>query len=280
MICTLVLLTPRQGLAHGAYHDVVRELTPQIEGDPGNTGLRIRLLAAHVGHDEWQLALEEVERIRKLAPGKHELGYFEGRSLAVAQRWDEAEEPLTAFLEKHPNHLEALAWRARVRQSTGDQAGANADYAKACATSRDPELLREFALTLVAQGRAHEAVAMLRGGLKRMPEDPALLDCLVDCSIKAGDADTVLATIATLQRTWPRPEPWMKRRAVYLAEIGRGEQSRAAWSELRDHIMALPNLERAQPFLAELLDEARVALGETTVAPVIAPPAPAAVESP
>lgn len=272
--CLLLLVVSRESChAHGAYHDIVRDLTPKIAREPDNVELRVRLLAAHVDHDEWKLALEEIGRIEKLAPGKRDLGYFKGRSLAVAGRWNEAVEPLTAFLDQHPAHEPSLAWRARSRNQTGDVEGANADFAKACATTKEPGLIAEYARSLVAQDKAAQAVDVLQAGLKRMPEDPALLECLVDCASKATDHSTALEAIAMLQRIWPRPEIWMRRKAVYLSGIGRDADAIAAWKGLRDHIMKLPNIERAQPFLAEMLGEARMALGEKAVPQVVAPPA-------
>lgn len=258
---------------HGAYHDTVGELSPRIARDPENVELRVRLVAAHVGHDEWRLALEEIERIEKLAPGKTGLGYFKGRSLCVAGRWNEALAPLTDFLNEHPGHEKALLWRARARNRTGNPDGANEDYAKACAATEEPELVTEYARALVAQDKAADAVVAIKAGLKRMPDDPALLECLVDCATKASDPDAALDAMATLQRIWPRPEIWMRRKAEYLSTIGRHDESKAAWRQLRDHIMKLPNIERARPFTAGLLDEARAALGETVVPQVIAPPA-------
>jgi tetratricopeptide (TPR) repeat protein len=246
--CLLLVVSKESCHAHGAYHDIVRDLTPKIARDPDNVELRVRLLAAHVDHDEWKLALEEIGRIEKLAPGKRDLGYFKGRSLAVAGRWNEAVEPLTAFLDQHPAHEPSLAWRARSRNQTGDVEGANADFAKACAKTKEPGLITEYARSLVAQD-------------------------LVDCASKATDHSTALEAIAMLQRIWPRPEIWMRRKAVYLSGIGRDADSIAAWKGLRDHIMKLPNIERAQPFLAEMLGEARMALGEKAVPQVVAPPA-------
>jgi tetratricopeptide (TPR) repeat protein len=260
--------------AHGAYHDVVRELTPKIAKDPNNEALRLRLAAAHVDHDEWELALAELDRIDKLALGKHELGYLRGRSLAVAKRWQEARKPLDEFIAKHPDAEGAHLWRGRVLLALKETDAALADFRKAASTTRDAEVVTEAARTFCEQNQAAEAVALLESGLKRMPEDPALLSCLVDSSIKAGNSELALSSIEILRRTWPRPEIWMRRKAAYLAEIGRAEDAKKAWQQISDHINALPNLERGQPFLMELNRETQSALGKEVVKPVVAPPHP------
>jgi predicted Zn-dependent protease len=258
---------------HGEYHDVVGKLEPKIKEEPSNTELRMRLLAAHVEHDESELALAEITRIEEISPGKHDLAYFRGRSLAVAGRWKEALPPLTDWLSRHPADEQALTWRARTLRETGDPTTSDADFQKACANTKNTELLTEFARSLSSRGKSGEAVTLLQDGLKRMPEDPALLDCLVQQAIAAKQPTVALEAMQRLRETWPRPEIWMKRRAEYLAQLGRNNEARAAWTELRDRILALPNLERAQPFLAEMLDASRKALGETVASPVIAPPA-------
>ena len=252
---------------------MLRELRPKIKQDPSNVELRFKLAEAHVDHDEWKSALAELDRIEKLAPGKHPLGYLRGRSLALAKRWAEAKQELDGFITAFPNHEEAHMWRARVRIELGDKEGASEDYRNACRTSRNPECITEFAGVLNGQDRAKESVSILQDALGRIPNDPALLECLVNSAIKAGDGALALSSMAALQKSWPRPEIWMRRKAAYLAESGRKAESEDAWRTLRDHILALPNLERSQPFLTEMLAEAQKALGENVPKPVIAPPA-------
>jgi tetratricopeptide (TPR) repeat protein len=127
---------------------VVRKLTPLIKAEPENTAFRYQLAAAHVEHDEWELALAECDRIEQIAPGRHQLGYFRGRSLVTAQRWREALVPLDEFIKFDPSHQEALVWRARVYLYLKDMAKAAADYRKALEQSRNPEFHTEFAKAL------------------------------------------------------------------------------------------------------------------------------------
>jgi hypothetical protein len=52
----------------------------------------------------------------------------------------------------------------------------------------------------------------------------------------------------------------MARRASILAQAGLLEDSRAAWTQLRDHLLALPNLERGSHSMSMLLEQAQQAL--------------------
>jgi len=275
LVAAWLILGAAKAPAHGDYHDVVRNLTPRIQAEPENTKLRYQLVAAHVEHDEWKLALAECDRIEKLAPGKHQLGYFRGRSLATAERWQDALAPLDEFLSSASAHEEARVWRARVHLQLKDPAKAVADYRAALEKSRNPDHHAEFARALVEQDQTKEAVTALQHGLKVCPDDPALLECMVECATAAKDQAATLTAIERLIKTWPRPEPWMLRRAQVLADFERKDESIAAWKALESHLQKLPNLERAQPFLVEIEAHTHAALGVTPPAPVVAPPAPA-----
>lgn len=278
LLAVTLILGAAEATAHGEYHDVVRELTPRIEADSDNTKLRYKLAAAHVEHDEWKLALAECDRIEKIAPGKYQLGYFRGRSLATAERWQEALVPLNEFIASAPSHQEALVWRARVHLHLKEFAKASADYRKALEKSRNPEYHTEFAKALVKQNLADQSVTALQHGLKLCPDDPALLECMVECATAAKDHDAALAAIDRLVKTWPLSEPWMLRRAKLLAEAGRNDEALAAWNALASHLKKLPNLDRSQPFLVGIEAETNAALGIKAPTPVVAPPAPAASE--
>lgn len=272
--CVVILiLTGPEASAHGEYQDVVNKLTPRIAAEPDNTELRYQLTAAHVEHDEWELALAECERIETLAPGKHQLGYFRGRSLANAKRWQEALVPLNEFIASDPTHQEALIWRARVFLHLKDPAQASADYRKALEKFRNPDYHTEFAKALAKQGLADQSVTALQHALQLNPDDPALLECMVECATAAKDHSSALTAIDRLIKIWPRPEPWMLRRAKMLAADGHNDDALVAWTALSNHLKQLPNLDRAQPFLMEIEAETNVALGIKAPAPAVAPPA-------
>lgn len=269
----ILILAASDASAHGDYHDVVEKLSKLIVAEPENAKLRYQLAAAHVGHDEWELALEECDLIEKIAPGKFQLGYFRGRSLATAKRWKEALAPLYQFIAAAPADEEAHIWRARVHSHLGETQKATADYRTALEKSRNASHHTEFAKSLLEQNRPQEAVAALQHGLKLTREDPALLECMVECATAAKDHEAALTAIDRLIQVWPRPEPWMQRRAKRLTSMGRIEDALTAWIALDAHLKKLPTLDRAQPFLLEIQAETNAALGLKSTTPVSAPPA-------
>ncbi len=260
-------------LGHGAYHDVVVGLSAKLAKNPNDAGLRFQLATAHAGHDEWDLCLAEVARVEALAPGKYRTGYLTGKSLAGKGQFGPALADLDGFLAAEPKHVGARVERARTLLKLKRNDDAFADYSAALKRSSDPELYVEAIDALRRNGRAEEAHGLAETGARKTRQDPAVLVIAVDCATDLGRTDEALAHLERLRRVWPRPEPWMQRKAELLAKAGRKEEALAAWRELHDHLMALPNLERAQPFLAKPLAACRRALGLSGAPAVAAPPA-------
>jgi Flp pilus assembly protein TadD len=257
---------------HGAYHDVVADLNARLLAAPEDHLLRLQLAKAHVEHGEWQPCLDEVAKIEKLAPGQQATGALMGRSFAGLGRFEEALKVLDAHLAKDPDDQSALVARARVRLKLGQVAGGLEDYRAALMTPASAELYVETCEALRRNGDGKAALAVAEEGLKACKSDPAILLCAVECATELGEIDAALSHLDQLQRAWPRPEPWMQRRAELLAKAGRAPEARAAWQALHDHLLALPNLERAQSFLVEPLAACRRALGIEAPVGVVAPP--------
>ena len=227
---------------HGAYHDVIAELNAKLASNPDDADLRFRLATAHVEHGEWQTCLVEVARIKELAPGKFQTGYLTGKALAGEGKLDPALDDLNAFLAVEPGNQSALVERARVHLKLGQVAMGCEDYTAALAKPAGAELYVEAIEALRRNDRDADALALAEIGAKKTRRDPAVLLCTLEC-------------------------------AVFLDAADRKEEARSAWRELHDHLLALPNLDRARPFLAEPLAASRRALGLATPATVVAPPA-------
>lgn len=221
--------------------------------------------------------MEEVERVERLAPGKYQTGFVQGRALAAGGHWQTAKAVLDDFIKAQPAHAEALAERARVLLKLEQTAAALQDFraALAMASTPAPELFIEAADAFAQHGALDEAVEVMRHGITLCGNVPSLLLRSLDHELAAKHFDQALACVAALQVAAPRPEPWMGRRAQILVQAGRAAEAQTAWLNLRTQLLGLPNLERGTPAMSQLLAEAQGALGVATSAPVIAPPAPA-----
>jgi hypothetical protein len=109
--------------------------------------------------------------------------------------------------------------------------------------------------------------------MEKLGKIPALVLRALDLEIASKNFDAALRLIEECRQTAPRPEPWMARRAAVLAQAGRLEESRAAWTGLAEHLDSLPEQERTSYGMTKLRDEARHALGSAT------PPSGSAAQS-
>ena len=254
--------------AHGAYHDVIEDITRKLAATPDDAALHFNLACAHQEHGEWKAALVECERVRRLAATGFDTDFIEGMALAEGGLHEAAKVVLDAFLAKQPHHAAALAQRGKVLLKLGKRLEAQNDFAEALRLdSRAP------AAWWLEAAQAGNAVEVLRKALQTHADDPELLTASLDAELKAGNADEALRCVEALQRIAPRPEPWMARRAEVLMTAGRVVEAREAWAALHRHLMTLPNLERGTPLLAGVLAQTQQALGIAAPATVAAPPA-------
>ncbi len=276
VVGSCVLLLGGMAKGHGDYHDVVERLLGELRADGTNAALRYQLAEAHAGHENWRACLKELELVEKAAPGKHPVGYLRGFALEGAGWHEAAVTELDAFLLKTPEHGDALFTRGRALAAMERWSEAVASLQKAFDLAQSPnaDLTMALAKCLAAQGKDQEASAVINRGLKTVGNTPSLLLCALEFETKARRWDDALGRIAGLEKLAPTPEPWMARRAALLSTAGRNAESLAAWLALRDRLLALPNLERGSATNLQLLREARRALGESSPAPVSAPPLP------
>jgi predicted Zn-dependent protease len=274
IFCCSVLLLMGRSAGHGAYHDVVTALSAELQKEPDDAALHYRLAVAHADHEEWQACLEEVVTVERLAPGAYPTGYLRGLALHAAGKDDEAKRELDAFLITQPKHVNALATRGRVLMKLGDPAAASQDFQKAIQHSVSPTagLVSEAAKVIAAAGNPEDASKLLDERLKANGDDPELLACALEIDKGRGAWDAALRRVDALQKTAPKPEPWMARRAELLHTAGRPDEARAAWTALRAHLLSLPNLERGTPLLVGILAQTEKALGNKSPSPVIAAP--------
>lgn len=260
---------------HGAYHEVVSSIQAALKTSPDDAALRYKLAEAHAGHEEWPECLEEITKVERLAPGVHPTGYLRGFALHHSGQNDQAKEVLDLFLSTHPEHAQALATRGRVFTKLDRPADAAADLQAALKFSPSPEseLIEDLALAYQKIGKPEEASRTIDEALKSSADPISLLDCALRLETEAGMWDSALRRIDGLQKAAPRPEPWMAKRAELLAKAGRTEDARAAWISLRDHLAALPSLERGTPQNSKLLIQVSKALGDASPKPVSIPPA-------
>lgn len=267
---------------HGAYHERLAQLATELEKTPNDPALHFQLADLNGQHGDWQMSLLNLDRVDELAPGKYLTALLRGQAWLTGGQPAKAKAALDLLLATHPECARAWLFRARAAQRLGDAPGSLADYREALRRTPvpEPDLVQETADALAAQGREKEAVQVLAAGLEKLGAVPSLVLRAMDLEIATKHFDAALSRVDAMQKTAPRPEPWMARRASVLAQAGRLEESRAAWQALVEHLAALPNLERGAHAMSKLAEDARQALAALAGLSPAAPPPPGPAHRP
>lgn len=261
VFAALALAIPT-ALGHGAIDERIAELTADLALAPGDVTLRFQLAEAHCQHEDWQAALRELARVEELAPGRFPIDLLRGRTELGARRAGEAKAALDRFLAAHPRNPQALVFRARALELLGKPDACLADFraALAASTHPEPDLFQEAAEALAFRGHRGEAVRVLAAGIAKLGPVPSLVLEAMSLEIGTGQFDAALSRVDAMQKSAPRPEPWMAKRASVLEQAGRRAEARAAWEALIVHLAALPNLERGSHSMSLLAEQAQQAL--------------------
>jgi tetratricopeptide (TPR) repeat protein len=249
-------------LGHGGFHERIASLTEAVEKTPADPGLRFELANLHAQHGDLKLALEQLDRVDALAPGKFLTDLLRGEAYLVARDYQKAKAALDRQVTAHPENGRGLLIRARVERQLRKDSAWLADYREALrrTAAPEPDLVQEVADALASQGLQGEAARVLDKGIEKLGKIPSLVLRALDLEIATKQFDAALRRVAEAQKEAPRPEPWMARRATILAQAGRLEESRAAWKELSAHLASLPESQRASHAMRQLADDAEKAL--------------------
>ena len=259
---SILLARTETAVGHGGFHERMDYLIEELAKTPSDPVLRFELAGLLAQHGDTQLALQSLDKVDALVPGKFPTDLIRGEAFLVARDFSKAKEVLGRQLTSHPETARAWLLRARAERELGQQAASFADYREALkrTSSIQPDVVQELADALAAANRQTEAVEVLNEGIQKLGKIPSLMLRALDLEIEMKDFDAALRRIEQARADAPRPEPWLARRATVLAQAGRSEESRAAWKALIERLDSLPQNERSSRAMTNLRDEAREAL--------------------
>ena len=81
-------------------------------------------------------------------------------------------------------------------------------------------------------GQVADLQEILGQGIAKLGMIPSLALRAMDLEIATGQFESALSRIGVLQKTAPRPEPWMAKRAAVLTQAGQLAEARVAWEAL------------------------------------------------
>jgi len=255
-----------QSFAHGALHERIAEVRTRLSSHPADLALHIELIDLCCRHGDWSDALAGIQTLEELAGPTPPIDFFRGQAFLGLHRFPEAKNALDRFLATEPTHAQALAVRARVHRALKATDASLSDYRASlqAATVWDRDLVQEVADVLAATNHSEEALRVVTQGLEKLGAYPSLLTRALELEIALGRFNAALTRVDVLQKTAPRPEPWMAERASILALAGRTAEARDSWEALLTHLAALPNLDRGSAPMMRLSERAHAALRDLT----------------
>jgi tetratricopeptide (TPR) repeat protein len=258
----LLFLQPGTAFGHEGLHELIDFQTKAVDKNPSDPLLRLELASLHGQHGDVELALQNLDKVDALAPGKYPTDLLRGEAFTVVRDFVRAKEALSRQLVSHPESVRVWLLRARAERELNQQEASVSDYREALkrTPSPEPDLFQEIADALAANGKNEEAAAVLAAGIQRLGKIPSLVLRAVDLEVETKNFDGALRRIEQARQDAPRPEPWMARRAAVLAQAGRIDESHAAWKALIERLDSLPDNERTSSAMTKLREDARTAL--------------------
>ena len=257
-------VAPLLARAHGDLHDQIVSVTTQIRQDPRNAMLFLKRGELYRVHGEWDAALADYDQVTQFAPDFAAIDFFRGRMLLEAGRIKPARKNLDRFLEKQPDHAEALIARARARVKLGEGEAAANDFTCAIARIPDPkpDYYLERAQAWVSAGDAHvqDALRGLDEGIQKLGPLVALQVRAIDLELLRKNFDGALARLDQIIAQSPRLETWLARKGDILAQAGRAVEAREAFAAALKAIESLPPNHRRTRSMVALENRLRSAL--------------------
>lgn len=225
----LILLCPTT-FAHPDLQLQIDELSGQLEHEPGNVELLLRRGDLQRRHENWDLAREDFERIRKIQPDNKTVDWFEGRLDVQSGRPLEGVRLLERFLLSNPGQVIALQNRAQGYLLLNQPLLAAQDFQAVIRASGKPapSLYSACALAFVAAGTNYFSTAMdvVQKGLLLFPGEITLSGLAMDLSLARADTDAASGLAEQLPASIQKLPQWQTR--IALLDCQTGHQAGAA----------------------------------------------------
>ncbi len=178
----------QQGNPAGAKETLRRHL----QRAPGDAQALKLLAMVHGALEEDDQAFSHIFRAAALAPKDPEIQFMLGNVSLMVRKYQDGAKAYGAVVAMQPANTLALDGLAKCRLSLGDYSGAMGAFEQAIAAApTDPDTYHRLGTALGLIGRMDEALAAVRRGLERIPDDPGLLEFLAYNQNFPDDVDPI-----------------------------------------------------------------------------------------
>ena len=248
--------------AHADLEEQIAALTRQLAKQGESATLYCERADLYRRHAEFDAALADVSAAERLQTNSPPLSLDRARILSDAGRAAEALATIRPFLDREPDHPEALIIRARSHARLGNPAAAVADYNAALAKCPvpGPDLFLERARQQAVLGKLADAAHGLDEAITNAPSFSTLQLAALDYDRQRGAFDSALARVDAFVARYPVKEPWLTLRAEVLAQAGRNHEAETTFQQVLAGIEKYPPLRRDLELTKQLEARARQGL--------------------
>jgi predicted Zn-dependent protease len=268
-VAIALLLLPALVSAHGDLHDQILAATNRIAESPNDARLYLKRGELYRLHGEVVPALADYDRAAQLDPSLAETDLGRGRTLADANRHEEARRALRRFLAKKPDHAEGRIALARVLVKLGRGAQASVEFTRALwlSSAPKPDVYVERAAALAAAHRIDEAIRGLDEGIAKLGPLVSLEEPAIHLEVRRKTFDSALARLDRAASLSTRRETWLARRGEILIAAGRRREALRSLRQARAAIESLPPRLKQTRAIERLQSQVRSCLEELETGP-------------
>ncbi|MFQ5636663.1 MAG: tetratricopeptide repeat protein [bacterium] len=251
-----VLAFPLWSWPHGPLVEQIANKTKEIQANPSDAILYLERGELYRYHEDWDKALADYDTALTLNRELSIVDLARGKMFYDAGLFEESVEPLERFLQKYPEHADALLVRARSRFKIGQNLKAAEDFSKTIKLSATPkpEYYIGRAKALVAAGPEYldQAVLGLDEGLDLMGQIVTLQLYAIELEVARENYDGALARLQKISAQSARKEKWLKRQGEILLKAGRVEEARRVFEQALQEIDAFSLRRRKTKWILKL----------------------------
>lgn len=190
---------------HGDLHVLISKLDREIAVNSSDVGKRLERAILLCQHGSFDLALDDLREVKKLAPKRSERHYVAARVYMGQEKWELAKSALDLHISAEPKKGNSYFLRSQVQIQREKLAEAAADLEKAIGL-KSPAPLKYF-LSLIqiqdGQGRFGQAIATCDHARKTLGDLPNVMMIQARLLDKAKRVEEASAMYALIRKKIP-----------------------------------------------------------------------------
>ncbi len=208
-------------LAKGDIDQAKVQLQEAIKLRPDFVRARLALAQIFLSRGEFSSAVQVADQILQYDPRNTAAKLIRSGGMVGMKDYVHARQELNALLEQNPSLTDAQFQLGMVNLNEGKLKEAETEFRKLYTTTpKDPRGLAGTIETMLAQGKAADAMKLLEAEIRKAPDRIDLRRAYANAAVRSGNLDVGLKEMQTLLEKNPNDVPLMLRMGDVLTRKG------------------------------------------------------------